>query len=439
MTNPSVPPSVATGDSGVRRGARWVVVALIGALGGFAAGMVSGGSQPAGDAGSATAALTQDPSAESAASEDPAIGKPATDDEAGDPAVEDTPAGGAAGPGAAGTSTTVAAEVARTVGPAVVRVDARASDGAGAGSAVLYDADGLLVTNEHVIADAAEVSVTLPDGSEHPAEVVGSHPPADLALLRISDESLPAPRWAASDHDLVVGEPVVAIGSPFGLDGSVSLGIVSALGRTVPVDAAQPLVGMVQTDAAINPGNSGGPLLDSSGRLIGINTAIVPGVGPGGQRGSLGIGFAVPAQLLAESLPLLEAGGLSGIAAAAQDPDRARLGVTITPVETFPANVREALGMPDEGLVITQVDPNGAAAEAGVSGPSFVATVDGREYPAGGDVVIGADGQTVRRAEDLQRIVFEKEAGDVVRLELWRNGVTRETDVTLRVPTPRQE
>ncbi len=400
MTNPSVPPSVATGDSGVRRGARWVVVALIGALGGFAAGMVSGGSQSAGDAGSATAALTQDPSAESAASEDPAIGKPATDDEAGDPAVEDTPAGGAAGPGAAGTSTTVAAEVARTVGPAVVRVDARASDGAGAGSAVLYDADGLLVTNEHVIADAAEVSVTLPDGSEHPAEVVGSHPPADLALLRISDESLPAPRWAASDHDLVVGEPVVAIGSPFGLDGSVSLGIVSALGRTVPVDAVQPLVGMVQTDAAINPGNSGGALVDASGQVVGINTAIVSTSGS-----SAGVGFAVPVATVRSVVEqLLEDGEV-------RQASLAIAGRTAT------AEVAGDYGLDaDRGVLIVDVQPDGPADLAGLRP---------------GDLVTAIDDEPVTTLGELVATIRLHRPGDDVEVERWRDGEPRVLEVTL--------
>ncbi len=322
----------------------------------------------------------------------------------------------------------------------------------GSGSGFVVDDGGRIVTNFHVVTAALEpggvtlregasIEVVFPDREEGVAvRVLGANPDYDVALLEALDpDELPdVPAIELAEERVRVGQKVIAIGNPFGLQSTVTTGIVSAVGRTLQL-IGRIEIEMIQTDAAINPGNSGGPLLDSSGRLIGINTAIVPGAGPGGQRGSLGIGFAVPAQLLAESLPLLEEGGLSGIAAAAQDPDRPRLGVTITPVETFPANVREALGMPDEGLVVTQVDPNGAAAEAGVSGPTFVATVDGQEYPAGGDVVIGADDQPVRRAEDLQRIVFEKDAGDVVRLELWRNGVTRQTDVTLRVPTPREE
>ena len=322
----------------------------------------------------------------------------------------------------------------------------------GSGSGFVVDEGGRIVTNFHVVTGALEpggvtlregasIEVVFPEREEGVAvRVLGANPDYDVALLEALDpDEVPnVPAIELAEERVRVGQKVIAIGNPFGLQSTVTTGIVSAVGRTLQ-SIGRIEIEMIQTDAAINPGNSGGPLLDSSGRLIGISTAIVPGVGPGGQRGSLGIGFAVPAQLLAESLPLLEAGGLSGIAAAAQDPDRPRLGVTITSVETFPANVREALGMPEEGLVVAQVDPNGAAAEAGVSGPTFVATVDGREYPAGGDVVIGADDQPVRRAEDLQRIVFEKDAGDVVRLELWRNGVTREVDVTLRVPTPREE
>jgi len=317
----------------------------------------------------------------------------------------------------------------------------------GSGSGFVVDTDGRIVTNFHVVnaalesgdvtlRDGASIEVVFPDRDEPIAvRVVGANPDVDLALLQALDPgALPdVPAIELANDGVRVGQKVIAIGNPFGLQSTVTTGIVSAVGRQFE-SIGRIEIEMIQTDAAINPGNSGGPLLDSRGRLIGINTAIVPGVGADGRRGNLGIGFAVPTQLLVESLPLLEAGGLSGIAAAAQDPDRPRLGVTITLVETFPESVREALALPERGLVITQVDPAGAAAEAGISGPTFFATVDGREYPAGGDVIIAADGQSLQRAEDLQRIVFAKDAGDVVRLELWRNGVTREIDVTLSVP-----
>ena len=318
----------------------------------------------------------------------------------------------------------------------------------GSGSGFVVDELGRVITNYHVVEaalerggvalrDGASIEIVFPHHEDAIAvRVVGANPDVDLALLEALDASLvpaaaPVPR---ADAPVRVGQKVVAIGNPFGLQSTVTTGIVSAVGRQFE-SIGRIEIEMIQTDAAINPGNSGGPLLDSSGRLIGINTAIVPGVGVDGRRGNLGIGFAVPAALLSESLPLLEAGGLSGIAAAAQDPDRPRLGVAITPVDGFPASVREALGLPERGLVVTQVDPAGAAAEAGVSGPSFAAMVDGREYPAGGDVVLAADGQELTRAEDLQRIVFGKGEGDEVRLLLWRNGVERELDVTLRAPT----
>jgi len=318
----------------------------------------------------------------------------------------------------------------------------------GSGSGFVVDAAGRIVTNYHVVSAALEPgAVTLREGANIevvfperdapiPVRVVGANPDVDLALLEALDASeLPSVEAIELAHGGVrVGQKVIAIGNPFGLQSTVTTGIVSAVGRQFE-SIGRIEIEMIQTDAAINPGNSGGPLLDSSGRLIGVNTAIVPGVGADGRRGNLGIGFAVPSELLAESLALLESGGLSGIAAAAQDPNRPRLGVTITPVETFPASVREALNLPERGLVVTDVDPGGAAADVGVSGPVFSAMVDGREYPAGGDVVIAADGQPVPRAEDLQRIVFAKSAGDSVRLTLWRNGTERDVDVTLRAPT----
>ena len=317
----------------------------------------------------------------------------------------------------------------------------------GAGSGFVVDGVGRIVTNFHVVnaaletggvelRDGASIEVVFPERDLPIAvRVIGANPDYDLALLEaLEPDDLPdVPAIELAQGGVRVGQKVVAIGNPFGLQSTVTTGIVSAIGRQFE-SIGRIEIEMIQTDAAINPGNSGGPLLDSSGRLVGINTAIVPGVGADGRRGNLGIGFAVPALLLEETLPLLEAGGLSGISAAAQDPDRPRLGIVITPTESFPASVREALALPEQGLVIREVDPAGAAADAGVSGPTFFATVDGREYPAGGDIVLSADGQAVTRPEDLQRIVFAKGEGDVVRLELWRNGATREVDVVLRAP-----
>ncbi len=319
----------------------------------------------------------------------------------------------------------------------------------GSGSGFVIDEAGRIVTNFHVVTAALEpgsvdlregasIGVVFPERDEPiPVRVVGANPDYDVALLEALEPDLvpDVPSIELAEGRVRVGQKVIAIGNPFGLQSTVTTGIVSAVGRQFE-SIGRIEIEMIQTDAAINPGNSGGPLLDSRGRLIGINTAIVPAIGVDGQRGNLGIGFAVPAELLAESMPLLEAGGLSGISAAAMDPDRPRLGITIMAVEAFPESVRAALNLPDEGLVVTHVDPDSAAAEAGVSGPTFVATVEGREYPAGGDVVVSADGQSVPRAEDLQRIVFSKDEGDSVTLELWRSGATRTLEVTLRAPGP---
>jgi S1-C subfamily serine protease len=317
---------------------------------------------------------------------------------------------------------------------------------AGSGSGFVVE-NGWLVTNYHVVRDALEtggvalregasLQVSFPDLDERfDVRVVGANPDVDLALLELVEpdlapRTLPIPLAAESVR---VGQKAIAIGNPFGLASTVTSGIVSAIGRELP-SIGRIEVPMIQTDAAINPGNSGGPLLNSRGELIGINTAIVAGVNVGGQAGNVGIGFAVPAELLEESMPALQAGGLSGLAAASADPTRPRLGIVITPVAGFPASVREALDLPEEGLVVREVAPGSAAATAGIVGPSFEAQVDGQSYPAGGDVILTADGQNVPRAEDLQRVVFAKEAGDTVMLEVWRNGNTRTVEVELTVP-----
>lgn len=314
--------------------------------------------------------------------------------------------------------------------------------GSGSGFVV---APGRLITNYHVVRDALEAgTVTLkPDASIEvrfpdqetalAVRVIGANPDVDLALLELLNpaEAPDVPAIPLANGSVRVGQKAIAIGNPFGLASTVTTGIISAVGRELP-SIGRIEVPMIQTDAAINPGNSGGPLLDSSGQLLGVNTAIVAGVNVGGQAGNVGIGFAVPAALLAEALPGLEAGGLSGIAAAAANPDRARLGVTIVALSSFPLEVREALGLPAEGLVVETVQPGGAAAAAGVMGPSYRAQFGDAVYPAGGDVIVRADAQPLRRAEELQRLVFAKASGDVIELELWRQGQMRTVSVTLR-------
>jgi serine protease Do len=315
----------------------------------------------------------------------------------------------------------------------------------GSGSGFVVES-GHVVTNYHVVQaalqersvelrDGASIAVTFPGFDDDlPARVVGANPDYDLALLEVNGGSdLPAvDPIQFSDRPVQVGQKVIAIGNPFGLQSTVTTGIVSAVGRALET-IGRIEIPMIQTDAAINPGNSGGPLLDSRGRLLGINTAIIPGGGGlGGRPGNVGIGFAVPATLLEETLAELQEGGLTGIFAAALDPDRPRLGVSITTVDTYPASVREALGLPDDGLVVMDVQQGAPAAEAGITGPTFSAMVGGQEFPAGGDVILEADGVTLVRPEDLQRIVFAKEAGDEVELVVWRNGDTRTVTVELR-------
>jgi serine protease Do len=317
----------------------------------------------------------------------------------------------------------------------------------GSGSGFVFGNERHIVTNYHVVQTAlqpgsvelregASIEVVFPDHVDPIAvRVLGANPDFDLALLEVIDpDDMPDVAALELSEELArVGQKVIAIGNPFGLASTVTTGIVSQIGRNFE-SVGRIEIQMIQTDAAINPGSSGGPLLDSRGRLIGINTAIIPGVGIDGRRGNIGIGFAVPSELLAQSLPGLQAGGLMGIAAAALDPDRPRLGVAIMALETVPQQVRDTLDLPDRGLVITGVDPDGAAADAGIRGPTYVATVNGTEFPAGGDIVLAANGEEVNRPEDLQRIVFALNEGDVVTLELWRGGQVREVDVTLRVP-----
>lgn len=310
-----------------------------------------------------------------------------------------------------------------------------------------------LVTNYHVIEGALEsrgvslrqgasIKVVFPGSDkQYDVRVVGANPDFDLALLELADGSdIPAealPLEIADSSTARVGQKVVAIGNPFGLQSSVSQGIISAIGRELP-SIGRVEIPMIQTDAAINPGNSGGPLLDSSGRLIGINTMIVPGMSVGGRAGNIGIGFAVPSELLNEALPVMRRGGLVGSYAISLDiENRPRLGIEVISVSEFPSKVRELLNLPDEGMLVASVQSGSPAEEAGLQGSSFEANIDGATYPAGGDVIVTVNGNAARQAADLYEALSGATEGDTLELELWQQGEVRAVEVELRiVPTP---
>ncbi len=312
-----------------------------------------------------------------------------------------------------------------------------------AGSGFVIDSEGHMLTNYHVVAGAllensvelsegSSITVSFPGGADLPVEVVGASSIYDLALLRLVDpDALPAdvvPIELGDTSRLQPGQKAIAIGNPFGFESTVTLGIVSAVGRHFPYigEVDFPLV---QTDAPINPGNSGGPLLDSSGRLIGVNTAIIPSVSSTGDRGNLGIGFAVPADIIASALPQIREGGIQSI------PTRPRLGVTIMDISAFPAEVRSRLGLPDSGVGILNVEPGSAAEEAGLQGSSFSIRLPGvpDDIDVPGDIIMEADGQAIETASQLQTMIVARGEGDVVTLGILRGGERLEVDVTLKV------
>jgi S1-C subfamily serine protease len=283
---------------------------------------------------------------------------------------------------------------------------------AGSGSGFVWDDRGHVVTNYHVVQDADSAKVTLGDG-EYDATIVGAARDQDLAVLRIeAPRARLAPIRVGTSAGLLVGQKVYAIGNPFGLDFTLTTGIVSALGRTIRGVSGATIFDVVQTDAAINPGNSGGPLLDSAGRLIGVNTAIYS---PSGA--SAGIGFAVPVDTVSRIVPELVAHGRV---------IRPVLGVNLD--DRLSAWVTRRLGV--DGALVRDVFRGTGAAEAGLEGT----TVDrsGRVVP--GDVVQEIDGKRVKSVGDLLGRLGSYRPGDTVTLTLWRDGKTREARVRLQAP-----
>lgn len=288
----------------------------------------------------------------------------------------------------------------------------------GTGSGFIWDEHGHVVTNWHVIQGAAEAIVGLADGRSFRAVRVGASPDHDLAVLRIPVRfDAPPPLPIGSSADLKVGQKVFAIGNPFGLDYTLTGGLVSALGRTIGGEDGRVIRDLIQTDAAINPGNSGGPLLDSAGRLIGVNTAIFS---PSGAYA--GIGFAVPVDTVNRVVPQLIAYGRF------LPPS---LGVVVD--QRISDLVTARLGV--QGLLILAVEPDSGAAAAGLRGSALDAS--GNLVP--GDVLLAIDGEPVTSVPELRAILDGRAIGDTVQVRVWRDGTILELPVQLQAPSPERQ
>ena len=267
------------------------------------------------------------------------------------------------------------------------------------GSGFIISTDGYVLTNNHVVGSAKQITVRLNDRREYDAEIIGLDPRSDLALLKIEEKGLPVVHFGHPDN-LKVGEWVVAIGSPFGLDYSASTGIVSAIGRSIPTARGEDYVPFIQTDVAINPGNSGGPLFNLAGEVVGINSQIYTRSG-----GSIGLSFAIPVSVALEVVSQLKEKGRV---------DRGWLGVYIQDVDK---NLAQSLGLEKpQGALLAQLEPDGPADKAGLKA---------------GDVVISFHDQAVIDASDLPHIVGLLSAGEEVEAIVVRRGKERELSVEI--------
>jgi S1-C subfamily serine protease len=285
------------------------------------------------------------------------------------------------------------------------------------GSGFVIDKAGHVVTNYHVIEGASKVEVSFSGNDEMPATVVGRDPSTDIAVLRIKRAQGRAltPLELGNSDVVRVGDAVVAIGNPFGLERTVTAGIVSALQREITAPNGFAIDRVIQTDAAINHGNSGGPLLNADGRVIGVNSQIETESG-----GNVGIGFAVPINTVKDVVSqLLESGKV----------DHAYIGVEMATITSeLASNVRLPV---DQGVLIQRVRTDSPAAVAGLRGGTTQVVVDGESYLVGGDVITKADGQPIESAEQLRSVVTSKQPGDEIALEIHRQNETKEVTVKL--------
>jgi S1-C subfamily serine protease len=302
----------------------------------------------------------------------------------------------------------------------VAFIESKMAEGVASGSGVVLDDEGHVLTNNHVVEGGEEISVSLEEGGQmYAAEVVGTEPNSDLALLKVDAPAAQLhPLTLGNSDEVEVGDPVVAIGNPFDLKRTVTSGIVSALQREIQAPDGVTIDHVIQTDAAINPGNSGGPLINSEGEVIGINSQIA--TGGEGSEGNVGIGFAIPINTAKEEIAALESGtadehGYLGIS-----------GATITPELAQAFNLEV-----EEGVLVQQVEEGGPAAAAGIQGATTAAEVEGTQFGLGGDIITAIDGEPIASTEDLIKTISGKHAGESVEVTVLREGQTASVSVTL--------
>ncbi|HLN99177.1 MAG TPA: trypsin-like peptidase domain-containing protein [Pyrinomonadaceae bacterium] len=318
-------------------------------------------------------------------------------------------------------------EIYRTLSPGVVNIHSTSyardffgfvepQEGSGSGS--IIDHDGNILTNYHVIEGATKLAVSFGGQKNYAAQVVGGDPDTDLAVIKLIEKPRePLTIIALGDSDkLEVGQKVLAIGNPFGLDRTLTTGVISGLQRPIRARNGRPIEGAIQTDASINPGNSGGPLLDSHGRMIGINSQILS---PSGA--SAGVGFAVPVNIAKRIVPQLVRSG---------EVRRPKLGISSRDVEVLKNQVQLPVS---QGVVIWQVAPGEAAANAGLRG--LTQTEDGDVEI--GDIIVGIDSDKVTNSDDLYRILDKHQVGDTVQVQIMRNGRRATVPVRLTAPSSR--
>ncbi|HEX7278452.1 MAG TPA: trypsin-like peptidase domain-containing protein [Solirubrobacterales bacterium] len=291
--------------------------------------------------------------------------------------------------------------------------------GSASGSGFVIDREGHVLTNNHVVEGASEVSVKLGASEESfDAEVVGTDPATDVALLKVdapAEELHPLTMGRSSEVE--VGDPVVAIGNPFGLDRTVTSGIISALQRQIQAPNGFSISHVLQTDAAINPGNSGGPLINANGEVIGINAQIATG---GGSNGNVGIGFSIPIDTVRANLEQLKETG---------EVEHAFIGIsggTVTP------ELAEALDLPvSEGVIVQTVVGGGPADEAGIQAGKTSAEVEGQQVGLGGDIITEVDGKKIASMDEMIEVIQESKPGDELTLTIYRDDREKTAKVTL--------